>query len=320
MLAAVVGTTLTHVAGIALGVGVVVVIFIRFAWQRSQARKALGERAPISSKLLNPPGHWLSNKVAELDENLSWKLMEALAAGATLGLGIAGLYPAISGIVLGTFTISQIAAHPGSSIFIAFAFLCLGLLGWLIRSISIARRLQEQLRSYRFGLRGEQAVAEALASPALAAAGYVTFHDVAVENAGNIDHVVVGPGGIVVLETKTCAKRKALRDQKESDVHYDGKILTFPWRYDPDAVEQVTRNAEWVRKYLTGLVPADLPIIPVIVVPGWNVISKGNYPVKAMPETYLRDHYLPTLKRSCSPDQLQPIIRLMDNRCRTLEF
>jgi hypothetical protein len=42
-----------------------------------------------------------------------------------------------------------------------------------------------------------------------------------------------------------------------------------------------------VREFLAGFGPKDLPVQPVIVVPGWYVESKGNYPVKAMNAKYL---------------------------------
>jgi hypothetical protein len=153
----------------------------------------------------------------------------------------------------------------------------------------------------------------------LAAAGYVAFHDVPGEGEWNIDHVVVGPGGVFVLETKARARRKATRPQEEQDVFFDGKVLEFPWCYDRKAAEQVERNADWVRKFLDGFGPKDLVVQPVIVVPGWYVKSKGNYPVKAMNATYLV-RYLKGERRVFSPEQLETTIRRLDERCRVVEF
>jgi hypothetical protein len=57
----------------------------------------------------------------------------------------------------------------------------------------------------------------------------------------------------------------------------------------------------------------------VIVVPGWYVKSRGNYPVKAMNATYLVG-YLKGEKRVFSPEQLETTIRRLDERCRVVEF
>ena len=58
---------------------------------------------------------------------------------------------------------------------------------------------------------------------------------------------------------------------------------------------------------------------PVIVVPGWYVKPKGNYPVKVMNATYLVG-YLKGMKRLFSPEQLETTIRRLDERCRVVEF
>ena len=58
---------------------------------------------------------------------------------------------------------------------------------------------------------------------------------------------------------------------------------------------------------------------PVIVVPGWFVETKGNYPVKVMNAKYLAEH-LKRAKRIFTTEQLEPVIRRLDERCRVVEF
>ena len=58
---------------------------------------------------------------------------------------------------------------------------------------------------------------------------------------------------------------------------------------------------------------------PVIVVPGWYVKPKGNYPVKIMNATHLVG-YLKGMKRVFSPEQLETTILRLDERCRVVEF
>jgi len=115
----------------------------------------------------------------------------------------------------------------------------------------------------------------------------VTFHDLPGDGAWNIDHVVVGPGGVFVLETKTRPRRPPTRDQEDQKVMFDGQTLQFPWCYDPDAAKQAERNAKWVSKFISDFAPQGIAVQPVIVVPGWFVESLGNYHVKAMNATYL---------------------------------
>lgn len=55
---------------------------------------------------------------------------------------------------------------------------------------------------------GHSLVAEALSGPAVASAGYVTFHDVPGNGPWNIDHVVVGHGGVFVIEANALAGRR----------------------------------------------------------------------------------------------------------------
>src|SRR5207249_11066461 len=99
-------------------------------------------------------------------------------------------------------------------------------------------------------LRGEQAVAEALNDRSLVAASYTAFHDVQSDGDWNIDHVVVGPGGVFVIETKSRSRRKAKFDQQEHVVTFDGRTLRFPWCEDYKAALQAERNAEWVQQFI----------------------------------------------------------------------
>jgi hypothetical protein len=194
-----------------------------------------------------------------------------------------------------------------------------GALLWCIRTSLLFSKHEDEIRSWRLGARGEQAVAESLADPKLAAAGYRAFHDLPGDGPWNTDHVVVGPGGVFVIETKACVRRKAKRDQPEHVVVYDGQTLRFPWRVEDRAVTQVESNVKWVRKKIAPYAPNDIVVMPVIVVPGWWVESLGDFPVKAMNATYLVN-YLASAEWRFTPEQLRAINSRLDELCRTLEF
>ena len=102
-------------------------------------------------------------------------------------------------------------------------------------------------------------------------------------------------------------------------VRFDGSVLQFPWCYDDEAVEQVERNAKWIREFLAAFPPKNIPVQPVIVLPGWFVETQGSYPVKVMNATYLIA-YLKQAKPFFTLEQLEPILQRLDERCRTVEF
>ncbi len=316
------GLNWTHsvgaVAGCALVVGALFAV-VKLKQRRRDARK---ERPPQEEKILRPAGYYAMERLGELDEKTVGMLTRVLVAGMVFGIMGGAFWPLLKGLALGQFTPKQIWAEPKSEILIAGILMAVAALIWCIRELQLFWKLEEQRRAWRFGLRGEQSVAEKLASREVAAADYTVFHDVPVVRRGknfNIDHVVVGPGGVFVLETKARARRKATGKQEEHKVYYDGETLTFPWCYDKDAVRQVEGNAEWVREFLQAYAPKGLMIQPVIVVPGWFVESKGNYAVKAMNGDYLAG-YLKRAKRIYEPEQLEAVIKRLDEKCRELEF
>jgi len=89
----------------------------------------------------------------------------------------------IVGLVLGRFTVGQVWNVPNSSVLVVALFWSVGALLWAIREVWVIWKLVDELRYWRFGLRGEQAVGEKLMDRELAAAGYVAFHDLPAEEA-----------------------------------------------------------------------------------------------------------------------------------------
>lgn len=313
------GVGWTQAAGAALGAGLVVGVLVGSFWLKRRRREERRERPPQREKLLRPAGYWAMKQVDERWEGLTWALAQPIGAGVFFGVVAGTFFPLVAGLALGRFTLAQLWSAPRSDVFLVG--LLMGVIGllWAARALQKVWRLEDDIRNWRFGMRGEQAVAEKLADRELAAAGYAAFHDVPGDGKWNIDHVVVGPGGVFVLETKARARRKATRPQEEQEVFFDGRVLEFPWCEDRDAAEQVERNAQWMRKFLAGFGPKDLLVQPVIVVPGWYVRPRGNYEVKVMNAKYLVG-YLRDAKRVYTPEQLETTLRRLDERCRVVEF
>ena len=301
--------------------GCVIVLGVLLAslWLRRWRREVRKERSPQLEKLLRPPGYSYGRRMERVGEKLVGAVAVALAAAVIFGVIAGKLYPVASGLAQNRLTLREIAETPESdpltrTALIGFGalLLCIGTVGWVLR-------LDDEIRRLRFALRAEQAVAEKLGSHQLASAGYVAFHDMRGNGAWNISHVAVGPGGVFVLETKARPRRKATRPQQEEDVIFDGQELQFPWCEDWRAAGQVERNARWLREFLAGSGLIALPVQPVIVVPGWKVRSQGNSPVQVMNANALVS-YLAGLKPHFTDEQLAPVIRKLDERCRDLEF
>src|SRR5690606_28171996 len=88
------------------------------------------------------------------------------------------------------------------------------------------------LRNLRLGIRGEREVGRMLEETRRL--GYHVFHDIPGEGF-NVDHALIGPGGIFAIETKAVSKRKS-RDAK---VDYDGKrVLLDGHAPDRDPIAQ----------------------------------------------------------------------------------
>lgn len=295
--------------------------FVGLVCYRRNRRKNL-EKAPQREKILRPAGYSAMLRLDEANEEFLLLLLQALAAAGLAAWVGRLLYAVPEGLISGRFRFSELGPVWASGPFWSCALLFLALSLWVARCFLKASELERAIRNWRFGMRGEQAVAEKLGGAELAKAGYTVFHDVPGEGKWNVDHVVVGPGGVFVLETKARARRKPTRDQPEHYVYFDGTILDFPWCYDDKAVRQAQRNADWVRALLLDYAPPDLFVLPIVLLPGWFVQPRDNpknYAVKAMnPKdavSAIRDS-----EHRYSEADLRGVRKRLDEACRTLEF
>jgi nuclease-like protein len=112
---------------------------------------------------------------ARWTHGLPWRVAAVLATGVTAGLLAAQLAPDSAGLL-------AVAAAAG--------------LGWRLRF-----RPSPDTLAWRRGAAGERRTARLLAP--LERRGWVVLHDLAIPgSAANIDHVVIGPGGVLVVDSK----------------------------------------------------------------------------------------------------------------------
>ena len=87
----------------------------------------------------------------------------------------------------------------------------------------------------------------------------------------NIDHVLVGPGGVFIVETK--ARRKPVNEdgKEEYRVTFDGKLLHWPWGSDRFGIDQAKDNARTLSTWLSSAVGEGVWVTPILAFPGWMV-------------------------------------------------
>jgi hypothetical protein len=126
-------------------------------------------------------------------------------------------------------------------------------------------KLIPKLRAISIGIKGENAVAERLAE--LQGVGYRVLHDIP-GKAWNIDHAVIGPAGVFMIETKTLKKRRS----PNAKVRYDGQCITVddmtPQR---DPLVQAMAEAAELRTVIQKSTGKVFAVQPVIIYPGWYV-------------------------------------------------
>ncbi|NBO93635.1 MAG: NERD domain-containing protein, partial [Planctomycetia bacterium] len=172
-------------------------------------------------------------------------------------------------------------------------------------------------RDHYIGFLGERAVGEELNQ--LMAHGWSVFHDVPfADNPGakpfNVDHVVVGSGGLFAIETKTRRKRK---ESGGHEVASNGQTLTFPWGSEDFGVKQAQERAHHLSQWLSKKLQVDMRANAILVLPGWYVQRTGRGDVTVInegeiPSVFRDEHKTARLQ----PEIVSSIRALLDERCR----
>jgi hypothetical protein len=130
------------------------------------------------------------------------------------------------------------------------------------------QRVRPKLRNLRQGLEGERAVGQFLER--LREQGFQVFHDV-VGHGFNLDHVLIGPAGVLTIETKTWSK--PIKGSPE--ISFDGEAIRVGQLVpDRDPVVQAKAQAGWLRSLLAESTGRQFDVRPAIVFPGWFVANK----------------------------------------------
>lgn len=271
---------------------------IVFLWKYRGQRS--GRRSPLTRRLLRSPGESLRARI----EDVQWDIASFLGAGM-LPLPV----------VLALYFASWIGAGKAPSTMVA-AFLALGGLiaqGWL--GWALWKALQ-RLRRLRLGHDAELAVGQELAE--LGGAGYRIFHDFPADSgAFNIDHIVVGPGGVFLIETKGRAKPARQAADTPWEVKYDGRVLQFPGWLETRPLAHAQSNADWLEKWLSGAVGQAIPVQPVVALPGWFVRRSNSHHIPVLAVGEIQGYFSSRPKLPEMTAQLvRQIVFQLDQKCR----
>jgi hypothetical protein len=221
----------------------------------------LPKRSPLKSKPLRVAGQSLSDQLDRLitERVLFWGMLASLFA-ITAGLE---WYR----------TATQQPPHPWLMTLIAAAVV--GVAIWRVRS------LIPTVRQMKRGLEGERAVGQLLEE--LRAHGFEVLHDIPGDG-HNVDHVLVGPTGVFVIETKTISKPKGDRR-----VVFDGKAVRVDGAApDRDPIAQVKAAAREVKQIIHDRAGFETEVQPVVLYPGWFTDRGFGKDVWVLNETALR--------------------------------
>lgn len=98
---------------------------------------------------------------------------------------------------------------------------------------------------------------------------YRVYHDIPFDGF-NIDHLIISPNGVFVVETK--GRSKPINDgTKQFKVRVENNALHFPNHVETEPLEQVRRNVTSVRNWLNSATGAEVPVGGILVLPGWYI-------------------------------------------------
>lgn len=139
---------------------------------------------------------------------------------------------------------------------------------WLERAVGKADdHLRKRKRDAERGAKGEDLVGEQLAT---LPDEYWVFNDLT-RLAGDIDHIVIGPTGIFVIETKAHGGTVSA----EGD-----RVLVNGRPPEKDFINQSWRNAYWLRDVLKNVGEIEVDVRPILVFA--NAFVKVRQPVKGV--------------------------------------
>lgn len=117
--------------------------------------------------------------------------------------------------------------------------------------------------------------------------GYRIFHDLQFDGF-NIDHVLVGPGGVFTAETLLRRKRKSIT---EPLIRFDGERLHWPkGRSNKLGIQKAFDRSITLKQYLSNAIGAPVDVKPLLLFPGWQVETESKGTVSVLGPKQVHAH------------------------------
>lgn len=129
-------------------------------------------------------------------------------------------------------------------------------------------KIRRDIKTWKLGENGEQYVGQILESE-MRPLGYDVFHDIQIEKAGrkmNIDHVLVGPNGVYLVETKTW--RKPEKGSPEIEFK-NGILYKAGAKVDDKPIREVRGLAKEASRLFHDITGRNYYVKPILVFAGW---------------------------------------------------
>jgi hypothetical protein len=246
--------SLTTVAVVAGSIFVPSALAIGMLWAFRKWQDREGRRSPLENKRLHGAGEQLRKRIE--DEG------DALLHGLTVLFFIGPYFLAVWALP----RVDWSRVHFGwvEGIFV-LAFVAMA--AWAVRMMIVHGAARRRAIA---GLKAELFTAQELNR--LMGMGCTVLHDVPADKF-NLDHVVIGPRGVFLVETKSVRKPRKTEGQDHFKVAYDGECLRFPDFVSRKAVAQARHQAQWLATYLNGATNRSVPVFATISLPGWWIDS-----------------------------------------------
>lgn len=234
---------------VALAVGLLPV-FLLVSWVWWQRRRD-ARRSPLTDELMHLPGEQAQREAERLAEIADERLLFMVLVGPMVLAGWALL------------RVDPRSFHFGitEAVLLILVLIVGAWAAWSASKVLCARR------KYLEGRAAERATAQALAS--LVSKGCAVYHDIPADKF-NLDHVVVGPGAVFMVETKS-RRKPAARGKASAAVKFNGEALEFPGWRETKMLEQARAQTRWLSDHLYRKTGERVPVEPVLALPGWYV-------------------------------------------------
>ncbi len=223
---------------------------VMYAWIHKQEKA--DRRNPLTENLLRLPAESLTERLQEQAIDLMQVFFMSLVIPSIVLLTLFATWIDMEKVQINFMSVLAVV-------------IVLGGIGWATRKMLIGMR---DLRATRAGIEGELATAQLLTP--LLAKGWKLFHDIPGQR-GNIDHVLVGPGGVFAIETKFRSKPLSVKGLDGATARYDGQAIHFPNSRETLPLQQAAAVSKELAATLSGKLGEPVVVSPVVSLPGWYV-------------------------------------------------